>query len=34
MDFLQSWTGMIIMVLVLGGLVGLLFFLRNKRSDD
>ena len=34
MDFLYSWTGFIVMLLIFIGLIGLLFYLRNQRSDD
>ncbi|HEY7330434.1 MAG TPA: LPXTG cell wall anchor domain-containing protein [Gemmataceae bacterium] len=34
MDFLQSWTFMIIMAVLLIVLIGVLLFLRNKRSED
>jgi hypothetical protein len=36
MDWINEnfWLFMIIMLVVLGGLIGLLLFLRNKRSED
>jgi hypothetical protein len=34
MDFLQSWTFIIIMVIILAALVGVFFFLRSRRPED
>jgi ABC-type Mn2+/Zn2+ transport system permease subunit len=34
MDFMQSWTFMILMIVVLVGLIGLFLYLRNQRPED
>jgi hypothetical protein len=34
MDFLTSWTFMIIMAVLLVALIGVLLFLRNRRPED
>jgi hypothetical protein len=34
MDFMQSWTFMLVMLVALIGLIGLFLFLRNKGSED
>jgi hypothetical protein len=34
MDFLTSWTFMIIMAVLLIALIGVLLFLRNRRPED
>jgi LPXTG-motif cell wall-anchored protein len=34
MEFMQSWTFMILMVVVLVGLIGLLFYIRNQDAED
>jgi hypothetical protein len=34
MDFLTSWTFMIIMAVLLIALIGVLLFLRSKRPED
>ncbi len=34
MDFLQSWPGMGLMLLLLVGLIGTMLFLRNKKDDE
>jgi hypothetical protein len=34
MDFLQSWTFIILMIVVLVGLICLFFYLRNQREED
>jgi hypothetical protein len=33
-DFMYSWTGMIVMFLILCALIGLLLFLRSRRPED
>lgn len=33
MEFMQSWTFIIIMAVVLVALIGLLLFLRNQKQD-
>jgi hypothetical protein len=33
-DFLQSWTFLIICLVLLVALIGILLFLRNRRTDD
>jgi hypothetical protein len=33
-DFISSWTFMIIMAVLLASLIGVLLFLRNRRTDD
>lgn len=33
-DFMQSWTFIIIMLIVLIALIGVLLFLRNRRPED
>lgn len=33
-EFMQSWTFMIIMAVLLIVLVGLLFYLRNQREEE
>lgn len=33
MDFLTSWTFIIILVVVLLGLIGVMMYLRNKKED-
>jgi hypothetical protein len=33
-EFVTSWTFMIIMAVLLAALIGLLLFLRNRRTDD
>jgi hypothetical protein len=33
-DFVTSWTFMIVMAVLLAALIGLLLFLRNRRTDD
>jgi hypothetical protein len=34
LDFVQSWTFMIIMAVLLAALIAVLLFLRNRRTDD
>jgi hypothetical protein len=34
MDFMQSWTFMILMIVILVGLIGLFLYLRNQRPED
>ena len=34
MDFLTSWTFMIIMAVLLVALIGVLLFLRNRRPEE
>jgi hypothetical protein len=34
MEFFQSWTFIILMIVILVGLVVLLFVLRNRREED
>jgi hypothetical protein len=34
MDFMQSWTFMILMIVVLVGLIGLFLYLRNQRPEE
>lgn len=34
MDFLQSWTFIILMLVLLIGLIGLFFYLRNQEQED
>jgi LPXTG-motif cell wall-anchored protein len=34
LDFVQSYTFMAIMAVLLAALVGLFFFLRNRQSED
>jgi hypothetical protein len=34
MDFFSSWTFILLMVVLLVGLVGVLFYLRNQRPED
>jgi LPXTG-motif cell wall-anchored protein len=34
MEFMSSWTFIIIMIVLFLALVGLLLFLRSKRQDD
>ncbi len=34
LDFVQSWTFMAIMGVLLLALIGLFFFLRNRQSED
>ena len=33
-EFFSSWTFMIICAVLLAGLIGLLLFLRNRRTDE
>jgi len=33
-DFITSWTFLIIMAILLVALIGLLLFLRSRRTDD
>jgi hypothetical protein len=33
-EFLQSWTFMLLMALLLAVLIGVLLFLRNRRPED
>ena len=34
MDFMSSWTFIIIMLVLLLGLIGVLLFLRNRRDEE
>jgi hypothetical protein len=34
MDFMQSWTFMILMIVILVGLIGLFLYLRNQRPEE
>jgi hypothetical protein len=34
MDFINSWPFIILMVVVLVGLIGLFFYLRNQSEED
>jgi ABC-type Mn2+/Zn2+ transport system permease subunit len=34
MDFMQSWTFIILMIVVLVGLIGLFLYLRNQRPEE
>lgn len=34
MDFMQSWTFIILMLVLLIGLIGLFFYLRNQEAED
>jgi ABC-type Mn2+/Zn2+ transport system permease subunit len=34
MDFMQSWTFMILMIVILVGLIGLFLYLRNQRGEE
>ena len=34
MDFMQSWTFMILMIVILVGLIGLFLYLRNQKTED
>ncbi len=34
LEFVQSWTFMIIMAVLLAALIAVLLFLRNRRTDD
>ena len=34
MDFMQSWTFIILMIVILVGLIGLFLYLRNQKTED
>jgi hypothetical protein len=34
MEFMQSWTFIILMLVILIGLIGLFFYLRNQEQED